>query len=165
MSAVLEEWRDIAMFEGMHYMLALYAEVCLQHGRLVEAGAALAEALALVQRTCECWFEADLHRLRGELARRQGASADTATACFRQAAHVARRQGARLLELRALTGLAEDCAARGRHAEAVRLLTPQRAFFERTPGLPAATAAKAIYARSHAALAGERESVKRPAPP
>src|SRR6185295_10653418 len=32
MSAVLEEWRDIAMFEGMHYMLALYAEVCLQHG-------------------------------------------------------------------------------------------------------------------------------------
>jgi DNA-binding winged helix-turn-helix (wHTH) protein len=153
MGAVLQEWRDIAMFEGMHYMLALYAEVCLRHGRPAAADAALAEALALVRRTGECWFEADLHRLRGELALQQAAPADAASARFRQAARVARRQGARLLELRALTGLAGDRAARGKHADAIRLLTPLRPLFERAARLPAAAAAKAIFARSREALA------------
>jgi len=156
MGAVLQEWRTINMLESMHYMLALYAEVCMKHGRLEVAGEALAEGLALVRKTGECWFEAELHRLRGELALRGGAPANTATACFRQAARVARRQGARLLELRALVGLAEQRAARGEDAEAVRILTPLRPFFERAPRLPAATAAKAIFARSRAALAGGR---------
>jgi len=158
MGAVLQEWRDIAMFESMHYMLALYAEVCMKHGRLAAAGAALAEALALVRKTSECWFEAELHRLRGELALRGGAPANTATACFRRAARVARRQGARLLELRALVGLAEHRAARGEDAEAVRILTPLRPFFERATRLPAAAAAKAIFARSRAVRAGGRGS-------
>ena len=71
MGAVLQEWRDIAMFESMHYMLALYAEACMRHGRPAGAEAALAEALTLVQDTGECWYEAELHRLRGEVAARR----------------------------------------------------------------------------------------------
>src|SRR4030095_2389803 len=51
MGGVLQEWRDIAMFESMHYMLALYAEACMRHGRLADAEAALAGALALVPRS------------------------------------------------------------------------------------------------------------------
>ena len=119
MDAVLQEWRDIAMFESMHYMLGLYAEICMKHGRPAPAGEALAEALALVRKTCECWFEAELHRLRGELALRSDSSGRSAnpaaSTCFRQAARVARRQGARLLELRALVNLADERAARGEH--------------------------------------------------
>jgi DNA-binding winged helix-turn-helix (wHTH) protein len=157
MGAVLQEWRDIAMFESMHYMLALYAEICMKHGRPAPAGEALAEALALVRKTGECWFEAELHRLRGELALRSdssGRSVNPATSiCFRQAARVARRQGARLLELRALVSLADERAARGEHAEAVRILAPLRPFFERGTGLPAATAAQTIFARSREVLA------------
>ena len=157
MSAVLQEWRDIVMLESLHYMLALYAEVCMRHGRLPAADAALAEALALVRETGECWFEAEVHRLRGELASRlrsAGMEAGPArSSCFRHAARVARRQGARLLELRALVSLADDRAARGDHAEAVCLLSPLRPLFERATGLAAATAAQAIFARSRAALA------------
>src|SRR5258708_19578382 len=84
MGDVLQEWRDIAMFESMHYMLALYAEVCMKHGRLAAAGAALAEALTLVRKTGECWFEAELHPLRRALALRGRAPANTPTACFPQ---------------------------------------------------------------------------------
>jgi DNA-binding winged helix-turn-helix (wHTH) protein len=98
-----------------------------------------------------------LHRLRGELALRSdssGRSVNPATSiCFRQAARVARRQGARLLELRALVSLADERAARGEHAEAVRILAPLRPFFERGTGLPAATAAQTIFARSREVLA------------
>jgi len=105
-----------------------------------------------VRKTCECWFEAELHRLRGELALRSDSSGRSAnpaaSTCFRQAARVARRQGARLLELRALVSLADERAARGEHAEAVRILAPLRPFFERGTGLPAAAAAQTIFARS-----------------
>jgi hypothetical protein len=153
MGAVVQEWRETAM-HSLHYMLALYAGACLKHGRLAAAGDVVAEGLALVRRTRESWFEAELHRLRGELALRQAAPAMAAdaAACFRQAARIARRQGARLLELRALVSLADDCAARGRHVEALRLLEPMRPLFERAGGLAAATAARAAFARSRAAL-------------
>ena len=154
---MLQEWRNIAMFESMHYMLALYAEACMKHGRPAPAGEALAEALALVRKTGECWFEAELHRLRGELALQSNSSGRSAnpaaSICFRQAACVARRQGARLLELRALVSLADERAARGEHAEAVRILAPLRPLFERGTGLPATTAAQTIFARSREVLA------------
>jgi DNA-binding winged helix-turn-helix (wHTH) protein len=157
MGAVLQEWRTISIFESMHYMLALYAEVCLKHGHLAAAGEAVTEGLALVRKTGECWFEAELHRLRGEWALRSdspGRPANpAAAACFRQAARVARRQGARLLELRALVSLADERAARGKHAEAIRILAPLRPLFERATGLAAATAAQAIFARSSEAVA------------
>lgn len=153
MGAVLQAWRATAVRESLHYMLALYADGCMKHGRLAAADAALTEALALVRDTGECWSEAEVHRLRGELASRLGAAASPAASeCFRQAARVARRQGARLLELRALVSLAGDCEARGEHAEVIRMLTPLRAFVERAAGLPVAAAAAAILAR--AALAG-----------
>ena len=71
-------------------------------------------ALALVEAGQERLWEAELHRLRGDvLLGRLGGSApepdrrtrDEATACFQRALDVARVQGARLWELRAATGL------------------------------------------------------------
>jgi hypothetical protein len=50
----------------------------------------------------ETFYEAELYRLRGELA----SSPDQAEADFRRALDVARRQGARALELRAAESLA-----------------------------------------------------------
>lgn len=147
MAAVLRAWRLTAVRESLHYMLALYAEGCMRHGRLAAAEDALNEALALVRDTGECWYEAELHRLHGELAlRTHGFAESAAPECFRQAARVARRQGARLLELRALISLARMHARRGEYTEVIRLLSPMRAFCEHEPRLPAAREAEVMLA-------------------
>jgi predicted ATPase len=72
----------------------------------------VAEGLAVSQRTGECFFEAELHRLRGDLLLTRDAQESEwklqgeAAVCFRRAIEVARRQQAKSLELRATTSLA-----------------------------------------------------------
>ena len=77
----------------------------------MEGHGVLDEALELVEQSDERFFEAELHRLRGELLW-QGLnvpgreSAAPAEAAFWQAIEISRRQDARSLELRAATSLA-----------------------------------------------------------
>jgi predicted ATPase len=59
----------------------------------------------------------------------EGAAEDEAEACFRCALEVARRQQARLFELRAALSLARLWQKRGRGAEAYELLTPVYDWF------------------------------------
>ena len=92
------------------YYLALLAEALGRAGRATEGVATVDEALREVGRTGERFFEAELHRLRGELLLQGGAGdprrdAD-ANAAFRRAVEVARRQRARSLELRAVVSTA-----------------------------------------------------------
>jgi predicted ATPase len=49
-----------------HY-LGLYADACLRHRQAADGLAAVAEALGLVEQTGERFYEAELHRLKGEL--------------------------------------------------------------------------------------------------
>src|SRR5262249_14601391 len=49
------------------YFLALQAETYGKMGQLTEGLAALAEASAMVRRTGEQWYEAELYRIKGEL--------------------------------------------------------------------------------------------------
>ena len=70
-----------------------------EEGQAEEGLCVLAEALALVDRTEERWWEAELYRLQGELllaqaVRMQHAEAET---CFHQALDMARRQQAKSL--------------------------------------------------------------------
>jgi predicted ATPase len=94
----------------------LLATVYGKAGDSEKALAALAAAEAEMNRTGERTYEAEVHRLRGEVALRKlqrsgrnkrttDASAE-AEACFRQAIEVARRQRAKSLELRAALCLA-----------------------------------------------------------
>ncbi|MFN2566416.1 MAG: AAA family ATPase [Gemmatimonadaceae bacterium] len=85
---------------------ALLAEIYAAHGRFEEAGAALDEGFVTLRATDERFWEAELHRLRGELLRMRGtASPDEVEQCFETAINVARSQRARSLELRALMSL------------------------------------------------------------
>jgi predicted ATPase len=90
----------------------------------------LDEAFARVDRLEERWFEAELHRLKGEAllasSPERGAEAE---ACYHQALAVARDQGARLWELRAATSLARLWRDQGRCAEAHELLAPVYGWF------------------------------------
>ena len=76
------------------------------------------------------WWEAELHRLRGELLlQHTGAQPEEAEACFQQALDVARRQQAKSLELRAAMSLARLWQQQGQRAEAQALLAPIYGWF------------------------------------
>ena len=81
-------------------------------------------------KTAERWMDAELHRARGELhliARQP--DRDAAERSFREALAIARRQGARVLELRAAGSLARLWREQGRAREAHALLAPAVAWF------------------------------------
>ncbi|HEX6974911.1 MAG TPA: AAA family ATPase, partial [Vicinamibacterales bacterium] len=82
----------------------------------------LDEALALSESTGECYYQAELYRLKGErLARRHPRDFAAAVECFEQSLAVARQQGGVSLELRAARSLSE-ARARFPHSTAARTL-------------------------------------------
>ena len=121
------------------YWLCLIAEACLESGAALEGLALLDEAEAAVQQTNERYWEAEIHRLRGQLllaaASDPAASAVVRSAeeCYRRALEVARRQGTRSLELRAAVSLSRLWQAADRNDEARELLAPIYEWF--TEGL------------------------------
>jgi predicted ATPase len=99
------------------------AEVFHWSGQTEDALQALADGFAGIRKTGECWWEAELHRLRGEvlLSDRAGTRAE-AEACFQNAIEVARVQQAKSLELRAAVSLGRFWREEGRQADAHRLV-------------------------------------------
>ena len=90
----------------------------------------LAEALALVDTTEEHWWEAELHRLKGELLLALSTeNAAEAEPCFHQALDIARKQQAKSLELRAAMTLACLWQRQGKHTAAYDLLAPVYNWF------------------------------------
>jgi predicted ATPase len=90
----------------------------------------LREALDRSEATGERWFEAELHRIKGDvLLRAPEVDPAEAETCLCKAIAVAQEQGARLWELRAATSLARLWRDLGKHAEAHDLLTPVYGWF------------------------------------
>jgi predicted ATPase len=87
------------------------------------------DAQERAQRNEEYIWEAELHRIEGEVRRAAGHPLTDAEACFGRALDVARRQGARMFELRAATALARLWRGQGRNVEARDLLTPVYGWF------------------------------------
>ena len=76
------------------------------------------------------WYEAELHRIKGELLLQQVVpDAPQAEACFQQALTIARRQQAKSLELRAAMSLSRLWQQQGKRAEARQLLTGVYGWF------------------------------------
>ena len=118
------------------YYLALLADACGKVRQTEEGLTALAEARARVDKTGERWYEAELYRLKGELLRqkakgkRQRAKTEPEVeACFRQALTIARRQSAKLLELRAVMSLSRLWQNQGKQDEARQLLAEIYGWF------------------------------------
>jgi predicted ATPase len=112
------------------YWLALLAEACGNTGQVEEGLQLLTEALAAARTHGSHVWDAELHRLTGELPLRQAASkSEGAETCFREALEVARRQQAKSLELRAATGLSRLWQQRGKRDEARALLAPIYGWF------------------------------------
>ena len=125
------------------YYLGLLAQVYGKAGCAGEGLAEIDEALAASRAHNERWWDAELHRLRGELLRAQGAAAREAEAAMLRALEIARAQQARSLELRAAMSLARLWSAQQRAAEGRALLANLCAWFtegHETPDLQAAHA-------------------------
>ena len=120
----LAAWRAIGAEFIRPYCLALLAEAHAQSGQAEEGLAVVAEALEAVETTGERFYEAELHRLRGALLLPSPTQRAAAEACFHQALHIARRQGAKSLELRAAMSLARLWQQQGQRAAAHQVLAP-----------------------------------------
>ena len=116
-------------FQRPHF-LSLPAEVHSIMGQPEAGLTALREALALVEKTGERYYEAELYRLQGVLLLRQSSdNAPKAETCFHQAISIAQNQSAKSWELRAATSLAKLWQSQGKPDEARELLSPVYDWF------------------------------------
>jgi predicted ATPase len=141
----LTAWRATGTELICPYVLAILAEVYGKQAQAAAGLAMLAEACAAVERTAERWWEAELYRLKGELLRQSAGQAPPPAAwrpapapetpggeaetCWQRALVIARRQQARILELRAAMSLGRLWQSQGRRADAYQLLSPVYGWF------------------------------------
>jgi predicted ATPase len=118
----LAAYRDTGFELMWPYYHALLVEAYGKVGKSDDGLSLIAEALAKAQKSGEGFYEAELHRLKGELMQRQGEKEDQAEACFNKAIEIAHRQGARSLELRAVTSLSRLLRKQGNSEEAQKIL-------------------------------------------
>jgi class 3 adenylate cyclase/predicted ATPase len=113
------------------YWLALLAEAYGTAGHVQEGLQVLDEALALVDKNGERYWEAELYRRKGELLlqSRDRDAAPGAAVCLQQALAVARRQQAKALELRAALSLSRLWHQQSKRAEAYRLVAEVYGWF------------------------------------
>ena len=95
----------------------------METGRLDEGLSALTEARAAADEHENRYYEAEMHRLKGELLLKQDDSAVAeAQRSFQRAIEIARIQGAKSLELRATMSLARLLDKQGHRDEARAML-------------------------------------------
>ena len=133
------------------YYLALLAEAYGKVGQAEEGLTVLAEALAVVDKTGERFYEAELYRLKGradaavkQVSRQVQTSLEVANpqpltpnpqaeaeaeACFHKAIEIARRQQAKSLELRAVMSLSRLWQQQGKKEEARQMLAEIYGWF------------------------------------
>jgi predicted ATPase len=125
------------------YFNALLASAYEISGQIEEALAQLDDALQIIDRTGERWFEAELHRHKGQLLLRRGHS-EAAEELYSKALSIAREQEAKLWELRAAMSLTRLRLDQGLLAEARDLLAPLYGWFTEGFGTPDLKEAKEL---------------------
>ena len=133
----------LALWNEMDYRLfapltcTLLAEREAEAGRAEVGLATLNAQLASVEQTGQRWFDAEVHRVRGELLlklRRPDVAA--AESAFLRAIEIARIQQTRTFELRAALSLAKLYQTTGRDQVASELLVGALAGFNAGPEVP-----------------------------
>jgi predicted ATPase len=142
----LESLRLSGYQMGITALYVLQCEALLQRHQFARTNSTIGEALETVRRTGEQLFEAELYRLQAEAHLGELGRADPikAHSMLGNAITTAVRQGAKLLELRAVTSLARLWCEQGQPNQACELLEPVYAWF--TEGFDTAdlTEAKAL---------------------
>ena len=119
-------WQELGahVYDSGWYLLLAKAYMCAE--RLEDAREALELAFQAAKDNNEGVLGAELHRFDGELrvATSGAIHGNEAEVCFRRAIDVARKQKAKLFELRAARSLARLWKSQGKHKQAHDLLAP-----------------------------------------
>ncbi len=113
----------------LSYFLAMMAEALGKAGQLEEGLAMLEESLSCVEKTGERFYEAEIHRLKGELLLAQGADKDEVEKHYKQAIEVARQLESKSLELRAVLSLSRLWQKQGKREDAAQMLAKIYGWF------------------------------------
>jgi len=140
----IEAFEETGARLRLPYYLALLADAHLRADDATGGLDVVEEALSRSRETNERWWDAELHRLRGELLLAGGAGAAEAEAALRRALEIGRGQQANSLVLRAARALARLWAGSGRTVEARDLLEPIYASFAEGLATPDLTVARAL---------------------
>jgi len=114
---------------ALTFYIALLIDATLANGMYPEVSRTLNKAFDLIERTGERWWEAELHRLRGQYLAEATDRTDEAEVCYQSALRLAQEQGARSLELRAATSLSQLWCDQNRKQDARDLLAPVYDWF------------------------------------
>jgi DNA-binding SARP family transcriptional activator len=129
------------------YYLSLLADVYRKSGLVEEGLACIDEALTEARAHNERWWDAELHRLRGDLLLMHNADVSDVEAALLQALSIARSQQAKSLELRATMSLARLWIAQDRSDDARRQLSELYSWFTEGFETPDLQAARLLLAR------------------
>jgi tetratricopeptide (TPR) repeat protein len=121
---------------GMPAFLTILAEAQAAVGRPQDALSTIEMALTVAAQTTQPFFDAELHRLRGEIVlqsvdnqQSRVESQKTAEECFHRALDIAHAQEAKSFELRTATSLARLWRDQDRRGEGRAVLAPLYAWF------------------------------------
>jgi predicted ATPase len=109
-------------------VLTFLADAYGKAGRPEEGLKQIAEAARSIEVRNERVYESEMHRIQGELFRTMQ-EISAAEVSFRQGIAVARRQNAKLFELRSAMSMARLWRDQGKQEEARELLTPVYGWF------------------------------------
>ena len=143
----VEDTRAIGAETNLPTFFAFLAEGHWRAGEREDGLRALADAMAQVNKSASLYYEAELYRMKGTLTiqtrvpgpepqetkvqqPRSGTQAEAeAETCFHRAIEIARRQGAKSLELRAVTSLTRLWEQQGKKQEAHNMLAETYGWF------------------------------------
>ncbi len=141
------QWVEMGIVMEQPNFMRMLAEGYLVAGQLETALAVLAEALAAAQRGGGRFYEAEIHRLRGNILQAQGADHADVEACYQEAVAVATALQAKSLELRAVMDLSQLWFQQGKQEEARTRLADCYNWFTEGFGTADLQAAQALLQR------------------
>jgi class 3 adenylate cyclase/tetratricopeptide (TPR) repeat protein/ribosomal protein L40E len=129
LEAGLDAYRATGAGLSLTYYLGLLGEAFIRTRSGEDARNAFDQALDVVQVSGERCNEAELHRLKGELAESEGAATEIVEKHFLRAVQTAKAQGSKAWELRASVSLARFYGRHGRREAAQEMLGPLHGSF------------------------------------
>ena len=123
-------YRSTGATASMPLWLSYLARAYAALGKFDDAWRCIGEAMTAVEITKERWWEADIHRIAGEIALKlPQPDAAKAEAYFERALAVARKQQAKSWELRAAMSMARLWRDQGKRQQGCDLLAPVYGWF------------------------------------
>jgi predicted ATPase len=129
LTSAVDVYRSMGSTLNLPEYLRYLAKAHAQLGQMDDAWRCVDEAITIM-RSGETWYEAELHRVSGEIAL-MGGNSDTekAEAYFQHAVSVARQQQVKSWELRAAMSMARLWRDQGKPRQARELLAPVYGWF------------------------------------